>query len=75
MPLLRTRSVSSYIQLYSGSDVVVLILHRLPQTLGHGLNETSGIGQLLSYSINGIFGDITPTVDTPFMTPLPGERG
>ena len=52
--------------------MVVLILHVLPQTLGHGLNETPGIGQLLLYSINGIL-EYDPFVDTSFMTPLSGE--
>ena len=43
--------------------MVVLILHGLPQTLGHGLNETSGIGQLLLYSINGMAG-VLPLLKT-----------
>ena len=52
--------------------MVVLILHVLPQTLGHGLNETSGIGKLLLYSIKGIL-ECYPFVDTSFMTPPSGE--
>ena len=41
----------------------MVVLIRLPQTLGCGLNETSGIGQLLLYSINGMIG-VLPLLKT-----------